>query len=92
MPLDRLCAGLATATRLDSSEKHSLAARSTPCPQSTALARVMTVALATLSMAVVTSLPAEAHPEACDQNGRPWRAEPMQSSKGTERLKFARVA
>lgn len=29
---------------------------------------------------------------ACDQNGRPWPAEPMQSSEGTERMKFARVA
>jgi len=30
-------------------------------------------------------------PEACDQNGRPWPAEPMQNSRGTERMKFARV-
>jgi hypothetical protein len=29
---------------------------------------------------------------ACDQNGRPWPAEPMQSSEGTERMKFERVA
>jgi hypothetical protein len=29
---------------------------------------------------------------ACDQNGRPWPAEPRQSSEGTERMKFARVA
>ena len=31
-------------------------------------------------------------PEACDKNGRPWPADPMQSSKGIERMKFARMA